>query len=264
MQFKWCFNYKSQNLKIFAFFISLYAAFYLVNKIILEIEIYQFIQNNGFKYDLNTLLNASFKSECECHNNEIIYFKNFNSDLIEIKSNINQTGLYNLSFKFIENAQFTCDLYSTFRRGKNLKVLSVSLYGNDSYYYRLIPSLARSVQKMYPGWIFRVYHDDSIRKDLKCKIECLKDENNNLIDNTDFCNINQIPFKGRLGQSWSANYVHAMEWRWLPIGDSFVDIFLSRDSDSKIIQREIDAVNVWLDSNLSGHIMRGNPFPLIK
>ena len=253
-----CLSYKIQNLKILAFFIFSYAVYLLFNKLILEIEIYQFIQNNGLKYEPNTFLNASFKSECDCHNNEIIYLKKLNSDLIEIKSNLNETVLYNLSFNFIENAQFTCDLYKTFRRGTDLKVLSVSLYGNDSFYYRLLPSLARSVQKMYPGWILRVYHDDSIKQDIKCKIECLKDENNNLLDNTDFCNINQIPVKGCLGQTWTANYVHAMQWRWLPIGDSLVDIFLSRDTDSKIIRREIDAVNVWLNSNLAGHIMRGN------
>ena len=48
-----------------------------------------------------------------------------------------------------------------------------------------------------------------------------------------------------------------MEWRWFPIGDIFVQVFSSRDSDSKIIQRELDSVDVWLKSNKSGHIMRG-------
>ena len=49
-----------------------------------------------------------------------------------------------------------------------------------------------------------------------------------------------------------------MKWRWLPIGDSFVDIFSSRDSDSYFLQREVDSVNVWLSSNKPGHIMRGS------
>ena len=113
---------------------------------------------------------------------------------------------------------------------------------------------------MYPGWIMRVYHDDTISPEVKCKMECLNDEKNtkHLIDNVEFCSINRIPKKGQLSKHWNANYMHAMKWRWLPIGDSFVDVFASRDTDSFIIQREVDSVNEWLTaSNKSGHIMRG-------
>ena len=37
----------------------------------------------------------------------------------------------------------------------------------------------------------------------------------------------------------------AMTWRFLPLLDNLVDRFMSRDSDSPILQREIDAVNQW-------------------
>ena len=50
-----------------------------------------------------------------------------------------------------------------------------------------------------------------------------------------------------------------MKWRWLPIGDSFVDAFSSRDSDSFILQREVDSVKLWLKSDKVGHIMRDHP-----
>ena len=46
-------------------------------------------------------------------------------------------------------------------------------------------------------------------------------------------------------------------WRWFPIGDHFVDVFLSRDTDSQIFQREVDAVKFWLYENKIAHIMRG-------
>jgi hypothetical protein len=49
-----------------------------------------------------------------------------------------------------------------------------------------------------------------------------------------------------------------MTWRYLPLGDSFVDFLSSRDIDSLLIQREIDSVNVWLESNTVFHAMRGN------
>ena len=49
-----------------------------------------------------------------------------------------------------------------------------------------------------------------------------------------------------------------MMWRFLPAGDSFVDLFMSRDTDSLIHERERDAVNQWLESDKAAHMMRGN------
>ena len=46
-------------------------------------------------------------------------------------------------------------------------------------------------------------------------------------------------------------------WRWFPIGDRFVDLWSSRDTDSMIHQREVDAVDAWLQSDKLVHIMRG-------
>jgi len=131
------------------------------------------------------------------------------------------------------------------------------------------------IKKLYPGWVMRIHHDSSIDENLKCQLECLKDQDGNLLDNVDFCNIEQIPghqnkkfiytnwselLKSNapeLGSSWNATYMNAMKWRWFPINDPFVDIFMSRDSDSAIIQREVDSVNVWLKSDKICHIMRG-------
>ncbi len=51
-----------------------------------------------------------------------------------------------------------------------------------------------------------------------------------------------------------------MTWRWLPIGDSFVDFVASRDTDAWISKRELDSVKVWMESNTVFHVMRGNTF----
>ena len=110
---------------------------------------------------------------------------------------------------------------------------------------------------MYPNWLIRIYHDNSIDDKIKCEIECLKDSDEKMVDNVDFCNIESVPKHNDLYLNFS--YIHAMKWRWLPIGDYFVDVFSSRDSDSNIFQREIDSVNVWLNSKKNGHIMRDNP-----
>ena len=97
--------------------------------------------------------------------------------------------------------------------------------------------------------MIRIYYDKSINSSIICELECLKDEKSGkFMDIIDFCNINEIPF-GNPNNTWNAQYMHSMKWRFLPIGDPFVDIFMSRDLDSWIIDREVDAVNVWLQSN---------------
>ncbi|CAF1594311.1 unnamed protein product, partial [Didymodactylos carnosus] len=48
-------------------------------------------------------------------------------------------------------------------------------------------------------------------------------------------------------------------WRFLPVGDTFVNVITSRDLDSPLIQRELDAVNEWFQSNKSFHVMRDHP-----
>ena len=127
------------------------------------------------------------------------------------------------------------------------------------------------IKKYYPGWTLRVYHDNSIDHTVKCKLECLRDPNGTLLDNVDFCDIENLPglpfdnfpnqkdyeISSKYLNAWNASFVHAMIWRWFPLSDLFVDVFLSRDSDSIIFQREVDSVNVWLTSNKVAHIMRG-------
>ena len=204
--------------------------------------------------------NHKFSSECDCRRNENIYVLNsrYSNSVDILLSSDNSSIVYNLE-KF-ESSVFSCDLYNVLRRGKDIKVIGFSLYGKNSFYYKHLKTISKSIQSMYPGWIMRVYHDDSINPNTKCELECLKDENNVLIDNTDFCNIQNMPLKGSFNKTWDAKYIHAMMWRWFPIGDTFVKIFSSRDSDSIIIPREIDSVNVWLNSSKPGHIMRGKNF----
>ena len=50
-----------------------------------------------------------------------------------------------------------------------------------------------------------------------------------------------------------------MNWRFLPTLDSQVDFFMSRDLDSLIYKREFFAVQEWLKSRKTLHIMRDHP-----
>ena len=49
-------------------------------------------------------------------------------------------------------------------------------------------------------------------------------------------------------------------WRFFPTLDPMVDIFLSRDLDSAVTVRELEAVDEWLKSERALHVMRDHPF----
>ena len=49
-------------------------------------------------------------------------------------------------------------------------------------------------------------------------------------------------------------------WRFLPLSGDDVNIVLSRDCDSRISKREIDAINEWISSDKDFHIMRDHPY----
>ena len=69
----------------------------------------------------------------------------------------------------------------------------------------------------------------------------------------DLCDVDNIPRFGNLSN------VFPMNWRFLTMLDPQVDISFSRDLDSIVIQRELDAVNEFLNSSKLVHIMRDNP-----
>ena len=211
--------------------------------------------------DLVELIQIKSESDCECKKDEFVKVmhneNNSNFQIIyENKHSNGSKSKVNYEIKSLNHLQFTCNLFDSLRRGKDQKVLSYSLYGNNPLYFDNLRNLTKLIKKMYPTWTIRIYHDDTIKKSIKCNIECQED------DIVDFCNINKLKKTAFSEKSWSASYMHKMAWRWLPIGDSFVNTFSSRDSDSIIIQRELDSVKVWLESNKSGHIMRGSIFIL--
>jgi hypothetical protein len=170
--------------------------------------------------------------------------------------------LYSIKNKELEEAVFTCDLFNSLRRGKAQKVLSYSLYNkyNPRFYVKILDNTVQ-MTKVYPEWRMRVYYDDSIDKSIICQIECQKDANNAYMDVADFCHINNVELKFDFSEKsktvFNGDYIHAMVWRWFPLGDTFIDVFSSRDMDSYLLQREVDSVSVWLKSDKVGHIMRG-------
>ncbi len=155
-----------------------------------------------------------------------------------------------------------CGPESSFR-GKHQKVLTYTLYGNANNtsifnrYYSLLKNISRTAEKAYPGWIIRIYHNITEYDEaynLLCDVYCR-------FQNVDLCSLPQLV--DRIGDNSTTPINPALiqnlnprMFRFLVMFDSNVDIFVSRDVDSLIWPREVDAVNEWLRSNYTFHVMR--------
>ncbi|XP_067004574.2 uncharacterized protein [Anabrus simplex] len=147
----------------------------------------------------------------------------------------------------------TCSDEAT-SRGPHQKVIAFIFYGKincSRNYFEGIEENLLLAEKMYPGWIVRVYyelykpveHAAQLLADLKARYR-----------NLDLCNCNNIPGYGDLEGS------ERRIWRFLPLVDPLVDIFISRDLDGRFSERELAAVHEWLESGLTFHVMRDSLF----
>jgi hypothetical protein len=222
--------------------------FYLFN-----VEIHEFREP---QINIDQVFNST--NNCKCRSEKVYFSKNDNSADVYSTNNKKSNLLYQLNSNDIQNLQFVnCDLYNVLRRGPNQKVIGYSLYGSNKLYYKNLKKISRLTAEYFPNWTIRVHYDDEIDKSIICETECLKNEQGSYFNNVDFCRTKKIPF-GASSNTWDAGFMHAMTWRWLPLGDSFVDYFMSRDTDSCPSKRELDSVNVWMDSYTKFHVMRGN------
>ena len=125
------------------------------------------------------------------------------------------------------------------QRKKNMKIVSYCLWGNDPKYTIGAIRNAELVKKMYPGWSAWFYVGSSTDKSVVYE---LRKRDARVIEMEE-----QGDWQG-------------MFWRFEPASDPDVSVMISRDCDSRITQREVDAVNDWLKSDLHFHIMRDHPW----
>lgn len=118
-------------------------------------------------------------------------------------------------------------------------IVAYSLWGNHPMYWVGALRNIELVSKYFPGWICRFYIDDSSDKQL---IDTIKGEN-----------VEVILVK-------SKDSFHGMFWRFWAVEEPDVDIYLSRDCDSRFSDREFTAIQEWLESDKDFHIMRDHPY----
>jgi len=136
------------------------------------------------------------------------------------------------------------------------KIISFSLWCQDTqlcknkinenknmYYNGMVRNLEiLNKKEIYKDWTIRCYINNTVSSELQ---ETLKNLGAELIDMTG----SKIP---------------GMFWRFLPLNDSSVDIFVVRDTDSRINLREYRAVKEWLESDKLLHVMRDHPHHYYK
>lgn len=119
------------------------------------------------------------------------------------------------------------------------KIISFSLWGsNPKYTYGAIEN-ARLAKTIYPGWIARFYCGTDVHPSI---ISALKDEEAEVII------VNE------------ANDNRGMFWRFYAASDKDCSLVIFRDTDSRLTIREAEAVEQWVQSSRSGHIMRDHPY----
>ena len=182
------------------------------------------------------------KDECKCGKD--VHIKKIGNKNYMINYNDKKYNLHSLPV-------LACNLYHSLKRGPHQKVVAYSLYGKDKRYYEMVSNILLDIEHYYPDYVMRLYHDSTVDNSFKCDLQCKH-------SHVDFCDVDKFPNSlDDMNKTITYKYVHSSIWRFIALGDSFVDLFLSRDTDSEIIQREYDSVQEWLNSDNVGHIMRG-------
>ena len=121
-----------------------------------------------------------------------------------------------------------------------MKIIAFSLWGDSPKYTVGAIKNADIAEELFPEWICRFYIGKSVPEDI---LNQLREKNNTQII--------QMDEDG----DWSG-----MFWRFHPCSEDDVDVVLSRDTDSRLTQREKDAIDEWLESDKGFHIMRDHPW----
>jgi hypothetical protein len=118
------------------------------------------------------------------------------------------------------------------------KIISFCLYGHLPLYCLGMIENIDCIKKYYEGWIIRVYHNkvpETILDALKKDCELIQCEHN--------------------GYNWEG-----MFWRFNVFDDDDVDVWISRDCDSRVTEREAKMVKDWINSEKTVHIIRDHKF----
>jgi protein O-GlcNAc transferase len=121
------------------------------------------------------------------------------------------------------------------------KIISFSLWGNDPFYIEGAYKNIELAKEIYPDWICRFYvAKKNTPEEVIQKLESFQNAEVVIMDEEGTSN--------------------SMMWRFTPCDDDDVELFISRDTDSRLSVREKEAVDQWLESDKNFHVMRDHPY----
>jgi len=120
-----------------------------------------------------------------------------------------------------------------------MKIIAFSLWGDGPMYTIGAIRNAELAKIIYPGWICRFYIGQSTPKEIIEQLESF-----------DNVQVVRMDVPGDLT---------GMFWRFYPASEADVSVLISRDCDSRLNLREKAAVDEWMASEESFHIMRDHP-----
>lgn len=120
-----------------------------------------------------------------------------------------------------------------------MKIISYCLWGNNPKYTIGAIRNAELASKYYSDWVCRFYISKTVPENIILQLKSFK-------------NVEIVECKE------NGDWKFTMK-RFLPMSEN-VELMLSRDTDSRIDEREVCAVNEWIKSGKSAHIMRDHPY----
>jgi hypothetical protein len=124
-----------------------------------------------------------------------------------------------------------------------MKVISFSLWGDKPTYTIGAVKNADLAATLFPDWTCVFYYFDSVPSDI---IKELKSRPNVLVR--------------RVNGEYNSSDSRGMFHRFLPADEEGVEYMMSRDTDSRLSERERLAVEAWLASGADLHVMRDHPY----
>lgn len=118
-------------------------------------------------------------------------------------------------------------------------IISFSLWGNIPKYTIGAIRNAELAKTIYPGFVCRFYVNDTVPSPI---VQSLSELGSEIYIESDY-------------SDW-----RSMFWRFQAAHDDDVNIVLFRDTDSRLNLREKYAVEEWIVSNKTFHIMRDHPY----
>lgn len=130
------------------------------------------------------------------------------------------------------------------------KLITFSLWGEDPKYCTGAIRNAELAKTIYPGWICRFYFGTTPAPTPDTPI-------GGLLGRTIF-KLMQMDNVECVFLTEPADWT-GMFWRFYPASEDDVEVFISRDCDSRLSEREAVAVQEWLDGPWFIHSMRDHP-----